>query len=114
DDTRLPLHFNFDIGHANLADNGEHDRIEESFSPLRDLVASVHIHDNHGEKDEHLPPYDGSIDWKSAIKTLKSAPEKDLPLMLELKEKIGPDAPTTHAQLEVARKSLDRLEEAWD
>lgn len=113
DDTRLPLRFNFDIGHANLADGAEQDRIEQSFAPLRDLAASVHLHDNHGEKDEHLPPYDGSIDWPAAIKTLKSGPEKDLPLMLELKEKIGSDAPTTQAQLETARKSLDRFEEAW-
>jgi sugar phosphate isomerase/epimerase len=113
DDTRLPLRFNFDIGHAHLADGAQEDRIEASFTPLRDLVASVHIHDNHGEKDEHLPPYDGSIDWTAAIKTLKTASEKNLPLMLELKEKIGPDAPTTQVQLETARKSLDRLEEAW-
>jgi sugar phosphate isomerase/epimerase len=94
DDTRLPVRFNFDIGHANLADGAEEDRIETGFKPLRDLVAGVHVHDNHGEKDEHLPPYDGSIDWAAAIKTLKSGPEKDLPLVLELKEKIGPDAPS--------------------
>jgi sugar phosphate isomerase/epimerase len=114
DDTRLPLRFNFDIGHANLADGAEGDRIVSGFAPLRDLVSSVHVHDNHGEKDEHLPPYDGSIDWAAAITILKSAPEKDLPLMLELKEKVGPDAPTAQAQLEAARKALDRLEENWD
>jgi len=114
DDTRLPLRFNFDIGHANLADGAEGDRIESGFAPLRDLVSSVHVHDNHGEKDEHLPPYDGSIDWAAAITILKSAPEKDLPLMLEMKEKVGPDAPTAQAQLEAARKALDRLEENWD
>lgn len=114
DDTRLPLRINFDIGHANLADGPEDDRIESSFAPLRDLVAGVHLHDNHGEKDEHLPPYDGSIDWAAAIKTLKSAPQKDLPVILELKQKIGPDAPAAQAQLEGARKSLDRFEEAWE
>jgi sugar phosphate isomerase/epimerase len=114
DDTRLALRFNFDIGHAHLADGAEEDRIETSFAPLRDLAASAHVHDNHGEKDEHLPPYDGSIDWAAAIKTLKSAAETNLPLMLELKEKIGPDAPSTQAQLEAARKAVDRLAEAWD
>jgi sugar phosphate isomerase/epimerase len=114
DDTRLALRFNFDIGHAHLADGAEEDRIETSFAPLRDLAASAHVHDNHGEKDEHLPPYDGSIDWAAAIKTLKSAAEANLPLMLELKEKIGPDAPSTQAQLEAARKAVDRLAEAWD
>jgi sugar phosphate isomerase/epimerase len=113
DDTRLPLRFNFDIGHAYLADNAEEDPIEAGFGPLRDLVTSVHVHDNHGEKDEHLPPYSGSINWASAVKTLKSAPEKNLTLMLELKEKTGPEAPSAQEQLEGARKSLDRLLEEW-
>jgi sugar phosphate isomerase/epimerase len=113
DETRLSLRFNFDVGHAHLADGAEEERIETSFAPLRELAASAHIHDNHGEKDEHLPPYEGSINWSAATKTLKSAPEANLPLMLELKEKIGPDAPSPREQLAVARTSLDRLEEAW-
>lgn len=115
DETRLTgLRFNFDIGHAHLADGPEEERIEKSFAPLRELVAGVHVHDNHGEKDEHLPPYDGSIDWRAAIKMLKTAPEANVPLVLELKEKIGPDAPSAPEQLDVARKSMDRLEEAWE
>jgi sugar phosphate isomerase/epimerase len=115
DETRLTdLRFNFDIGHANLADGAEGDRIAESFAPLKDLVAGVHIHDNHGEKDEHLPPYDGSIDWESAVKLLKSAPGgENVPLTLELKEKVGPDGISTPQQLSSARKSVDRLEEEW-
>lgn len=117
DETRLSgLRFNFDIGHANLADGPEENRVAESFEPLRELVASAHIHDNHGEKDEHLPPYEGSIDWKEAAKLLKTAPEAgaNTPLTLELKEKIGPDAPSPQQQLEVARRSLDKLEEDWN
>lgn len=114
DETRLTgLRFNFDIGHANLADGAENERIEKAFSPLRDLTISAHIHDNHGEKDEHLTPYAGSIDWESAVKILKSAPEKDLPLTLELKEKSGHDAPTASEQLSAARESLDRFEREW-
>jgi len=112
DETRLAgLRFNFDIGHAHLADGPEEERIEKSFAPVRDLVASVHLHDNHGDKDEHLPPYDGTINWPSAIKTLKSATEANLPLVLELKEKTGPEAPGAVEQLEAARKALDRFEE---
>src|SRR5207253_662674 len=99
DETRLAgLRFNFDIGHANLADFPENERLEKGFSPLRDFVSSVHLHDNRGEKDEHLPPYDGSIDWPAAIKLLKSAPDRNLPLLLELKEKTGPEAPSASEQ----------------
>jgi sugar phosphate isomerase/epimerase len=114
DETRLAgLRFNFDIGHAHLADGAEENRIAESFEPLRELVTGVHVHDNHGEKDEHLPPYEGTIDWAAAVKLLKTAPEENLPLTLELKEKIGPEAPSTREQLGGGRKSLDRLEVEW-
>jgi sugar phosphate isomerase/epimerase len=114
DETRLTgLRFNFDIGHANLADGPAEQRLEKSFVPLRDLVASVHLHDNHGDKDEHLPPYDGSIDWSAAIPLLKSSPSEDLPVVLELKEKFGPDALSVTEQLAVARASFERLENAW-
>jgi sugar phosphate isomerase/epimerase len=114
DETRLTgLRFNFDIGHAHLADFPEEERLEKSFSPLRELVSSVHLHDNHGERDEHIPPYDGTIDWPAAIKILQSAPQTSLPLVLELKEKTGPEAPSFAEQLVAARKSMDRFEIAW-
>src|SRR6266481_10119149 len=109
DETRLAgLRFNFDMGHANLADFPDDQRLEKSFSPLRDFVSSVHLHDNRGEKDEHLPPYDGTINWPAAIKLLKTAPEPKLSLLLELKEKTGPEAPSAAEQLTAARKSMDR------
>ena len=114
DETRLSgLRFNFDIGHAHLADGIAEERIEKSFAPLRDLIVGVHVHDNHGEKDEHLPPYDGTIDWPAAIKVLKAAEDPNLPLLLELKEKTGPDAPSAQEQLAAARKALDKFEEEW-
>lgn len=114
DETRLTgLRFNFDIGHANLADGPAEERLAKSFEPLRDLTVSVHLHDNRGEKDEHLPPYEGSIDWAAAIPMLKSAPEKNLPIVLELKEKTGADAPGFAEQLAAARSALDRFEDDW-
>ena len=114
DETRLTgLRFNFDIGHAHLAELPEDERLERSFSPLCDLVSSVHLHDNHGEKDEHLPPYDGTIDWPAAIKLLKSVPQANLPLVLELKEKTGPEASRATEQLAAARQAMDQFEVAW-
>jgi sugar phosphate isomerase/epimerase len=87
--------------------------MERSFAPMRDLVASVHLHDNHGEKDEHLPPYDGTIDWSTAISLMKSAPMENIPIVLELKEKFGPDAPSAGEQLTAARASFEKFENAW-
>jgi sugar phosphate isomerase/epimerase len=116
DETRLTsVRFNFDIGHAHLSEGPEDARIAKGFEPLRNLIASAHIHDNHGEKDEHLPPYEGTIAWPAALALLKSAPAAaDLPLTLELKEKTGTDAPALSDQLFTAAKSLSRLEDDWN
>ena len=115
DETRLTgVRFNFDIGHAHLAEGVESERISKNLEPLRDLIVSAHIHDNHGDKDEHLPPYDGTIDWPAALKLLRAVPATDLPLTVELKEKTGPDAPSLSDQLSAAAKSLGRLEAIWE
>ena len=114
EETRLTgLRFNFDIGHAHLADGPQEERVATSFEAMREHIASAHIHDNLGDKDAHLAPYDGSIDWPAALKLFRSLPNGELPLTLELKEKTGPDAPGLPDQITAAAKSLDRLEEDW-
>jgi sugar phosphate isomerase/epimerase len=112
EETRLTgLHFNFDIGHAHLADGPQDERVAASFEAMRDHIVSAHIHDNLGDKDAHLLPHDGSINWPAALKLFRSLPGSDIPLTLELKEKTGPDATSLSEQITAAAKSLDRLEE---
>jgi len=114
EETRLAgVRFCFDMGHANLMEGAPEERIEKAFEPMRDLVATVHVHDNRGEKDEHLLPHDGTIDWARAVKLLRKAGDENLPLVLELKEKTGPDTPGVAEQLETASKAMDRLEKDW-
>lgn len=112
EETRLTgLRFNFDVGHAHLADGPEDERVAASFEAMREHIVSAHIHDNLGDKDAHLPPYDGSIDWLAALQLFRSLPGGEIPLTLELKEKTGPDAPGLLEQISAAAKSLDRIEE---
>lgn len=99
-ETRLDLRFCFDIGHAHL-DGG----VAEGFELMRARVATTHIHDNHGEKDEHLLPYSGTIDWDAALTGFASAAEP-LPLVFELKDQPG-GAPT----FDQIRATFDKLEE---
>jgi sugar phosphate isomerase/epimerase len=54
-----------DLGHANLTVG-----IPEAVSVLGGRVVSLHVHDNHGTRDEHLWPGDGTIDWRSTVKLL--------------------------------------------
>ncbi|HEX4075570.1 MAG TPA: sugar phosphate isomerase/epimerase family protein [Candidatus Acidoferrales bacterium] len=99
-ETRLDLKFCFDIGHAHL-DSG----VAESFELMRSRIATTHIHDNHGEKDEHLLPYAGTIDWDAALGAFAELAEP-LPLVLELKDQPG-GAPA----LDQIRAAFDKLEE---
>lgn len=89
----------FDIGHAHV-DNV----LDSGFEAMRDRVVTTHIHDNHGEKDEHLLPFEGSIDWDAALGAMAAAPEP-LPLVLELKEQ-APGTPS----LDQVRSIFDKLE----
>ena len=60
------LSFCLDIGHGNTT--GQTDELIKAF---RDRLANIHIHDNHGEMDEHLTLGEGDIDFKKVIGSLK-------------------------------------------
>ena len=45
--------------------------VKEYLDAFADRLAHIHIHDNHGEQDEHLPLGDGKIDFKKVVKLLK-------------------------------------------
>jgi sugar phosphate isomerase/epimerase len=59
-----------DTGHAHIG-GGTLAAIGE----LKPLIRSAHIHDNHGQKDEHLWPGEGTIAWAETMKELLSAPQ---------------------------------------
>jgi sugar phosphate isomerase/epimerase len=95
----------FDIGHAHIEDG-----VQASFEAMRDRIVTTHIHDNHGEKDEHLLPYDGNIDWDAALGALAGAPAQ-LPLVVELKEQQSAAGSPTLDQI---RAAFDKLEKHFD
>ncbi len=50
----------FDVGHWNMFATVT---LEEWFGELGEYIAESHIHDNHGQRDEHLPVGEGIIDF---------------------------------------------------
>lgn len=68
----------FDVGHAHLMGD-----VAQAFETLKGYIHSTHIHDNQKDRDSHLWPGDGSIDWKQAMELLRSCPHKP-PLLLEI------------------------------
>ena len=68
----------FDVGHAHLMGG-----VVQDFEILKRHICSTHIHDNSKDKDSHLWPGDGSINWKETMDLLRSAPQTP-PLLLEI------------------------------
>lgn len=45
-----------------------HDELD--FTLFQDKIFCVHLHDNDGSDDQHLLPFDGTIDWEQLMKQL--------------------------------------------
>lgn len=81
----------FDTGHAHLGGD-----VIDAIETVAEHIAAVHAHDNHGRDDEHLVPFEGTIDWPGALTAL---------------QKIGYDAPVV-MELVARGSSLDTLARA--
>lgn len=68
-----------DIGHINYSSAS----IEEWFDALGDRTGYLHLSDNMGIYDDHLPIGDGTVDWNKACSLIKYLPS-DIPVTLEV------------------------------
>lgn len=61
--------FCLDTGHALLLSKDVYTAIMQ----LGDRLETLHIHDNDGKSDQHLPPYMGLLDWDRFLRGLREA-----------------------------------------
>ena len=92
----------FDTGHAHLEGG-----VAAELEAIRDLVVTTHIHDNRGERDDHVLPYEGTIDWNGALAALPT----DVPFVFELKE---PAAAAGSADLQAFAGTLQGMRSVFD
>lgn len=90
----------FDIGHAHVMSS-----VAEAFDTLSKHIKSTHIHDNQKEKDDHLFPGEGSIDWNEAMRLLRTAPHVP-PVLLEV------NGEGQKPVVEMFQKAFSKLEQA--
>jgi sugar phosphate isomerase/epimerase len=90
-----------DLGHAHITVG-----ISEAIATLGNRIATVHVHDNHAVKDEHLWPGDGTIDWPAAVTALKALPDAPASV-LEIHYGLGVDLPGLGAKIEPAFALFD-------
>ncbi|MGH9398502.1 MAG: sugar phosphate isomerase/epimerase family protein [Terriglobia bacterium] len=64
--TRLGVKVCLDVGHAHLTGG-----VLPALAILKPLIATVHLHDNRLDKDDHLLPFAGFVDWPAVMKALR-------------------------------------------
>lgn len=88
-----------DFGHALLAGD-----VPDAIETAAEHLIATHVHDNHGRSDDHLVPYQGSIDWGAALVTMQKI-GYERTYMMELANTSSPAA-----VLEEARRARQRFE----
>jgi sugar phosphate isomerase/epimerase len=61
------LYLHIDIGHSNLYGR----KPEQFIKKFHKKLKHIHLHDNNGISDLHLPIGTGNVDWENTIKVLK-------------------------------------------
>jgi len=72
-----------DTGHAHRSCTWEGIPVAAFLEEFRDLIVEVHVDDNFGAKDLHLPPGEGTLDWAGVIPAIRSLPQ-DAVVCLEI------------------------------
>ena len=68
----------FDSGHYHAHFDDDLD-----FNKFKNRIFAIHLHDNDKSEDQHLIPFDGTLDWEKVIKNLKES-NYNGPITMEL------------------------------
>ena len=90
-----------DFGHAHM--DGD---LIDAIETVSGHLMTTHVHDNTGRTDDHLVPFDGTIDWPAAMTAVQKIGYDDT-LMFEIAAR-GP-AKQTLQKAQRARQRIERL-----
>jgi sugar phosphate isomerase/epimerase len=88
-----------DFGHAHM--DGD---VVEAIETVSEHVVTTHVHDNRGRTDDHLVPFDGTIDWPASLTAVQKVGYEGT-LLLEIAAHGTP-----RETLQRARKARERME----
>jgi sugar phosphate isomerase/epimerase len=102
-----------DIGHAHLSNPENNLGIDEAIALLRPRIAQLHLHDNHGQHDNHLWPGSGTIDWTNVASQMATLPA-NTPGILEIAHDLEetPDSVTAKATqaFDLLKRTTEQLQ----
>ena len=90
-----------DFGHANLEGD-----VVDAIETVSEHLVATHVHDNRGRADDHLLPFEGTIDWPGALTAIQKI-GYDGALILEITGR-GPTRDTL-ARARQARQRMERM-----
>jgi sugar phosphate isomerase/epimerase len=90
-----------DFGHAHLDEGAP-----EAAESLSGHITTTHVHDNAGQLDNHLVPFDGTIDWPATLMAMSKVGYSG-PLIFEVAD--HGDATATLARTVRARGRLQAI-----
>jgi sugar phosphate isomerase/epimerase len=90
-----------DFGHAHMAGD-----IVDAIETVSEHLVATHVHDNRGRSDDHLVPFEGTIDWAAALTAVQKI-GYDGTLLLEIAAHGSPKETLARAQR--ARERMERL-----
>jgi sugar phosphate isomerase/epimerase len=90
-----------DFGHAHM--DGD---VVEAVETVSEHLITTHVHDNRGARDEHLVPFDGTIDWPAALTAVQKVGYEGT-LLMEIAA--HGSAKETLKKAQKARAKLERL-----
>lgn len=88
-----------DFGHAHL--DGD---VVDTIETVSEHLITTHVHDNRGRTDDHLMPFDGTIDWPAALTAVQKVGYDGIVLL-----EIGAQG-STQETLKQAQKARVRIE----
>lgn len=90
-----------DFGHAHL--DGD---LGDAIETVSEHLIATHVHDNRGRNDDHLLPFEGTIDWPAALTAVQKVGYEG-PLMLEIAPASSPK--DTLKKAKHARHRIERF-----
>jgi sugar phosphate isomerase/epimerase len=100
-----------DVGHAHLSAPEKNVGIDAAFELLKPRIAELHLHDNHGVKDDHLWPGTCVIDWKNIARHIATL-AANTPGILEIAHDLEASEAGIATQTATAWKHLNSTCEA--
>jgi sugar phosphate isomerase/epimerase len=88
-----------DFGHAHI--DGD---VVDAIETVSEHLVATHVHDNRGRADDHLMPFEGTIDWPAALTAVQKIGYEG-PFMLEIAA-----AGSTKDTLARAQKAREKME----